>query len=258
MEASRPLVLLCTDDPASRAIYHRLRAEVGHVVVVQEPPLSRARLLRRRFRRLGPIPVLGQLLFAALAMPVLEWRSAGRIEEIKQAAGMDDSPFESPHLLPSVNSDQARHLLQTLDPALVIVCGTRILAPETIRAVRCPMVNYHAGITPLYRGVHGGYWALAEGRRELVGSTVHFVDEGIDTGAVIEQRTFEVTARDTFATYPYLHVAAALPVLVSVARQALGGERITSRSPATNLPSKLRTHPTLWGYLGAALREHVR
>jgi folate-dependent phosphoribosylglycinamide formyltransferase PurN len=35
--------------------------------------------------------------------------------------------------------------------------------------------------------VHGGYWALAENNPQLVGTTVHFVDTGIDTGEVIEQ-----------------------------------------------------------------------
>ena len=81
----------------------------------------------------------------------------------------------------------------------------------------------HAGITPAYRGVHGGYWALAEGRTDLVGTTIHLVDEGIDTGGVIEQASFSPTEADTFVTYPYLHTAAGLPPLIEAVRGILRG-----------------------------------
>ena len=40
----------------------------------------------------------------------------------------------------------------------------------------------HAGITPQYRGVHGGYWAVVNNDPEHCGVTIHFVDKGIDTG----------------------------------------------------------------------------
>ncbi len=53
----------------------------------------------------------------------------------------------------------------------------------------------HAGITLRYRGVHGGYWALAEQHPEWVGTTVHLVDPGIDTGGILAQSTFERVPR---------------------------------------------------------------
>ena len=227
-------------------------------MVVEEEPVSRMQLVRRRMAKLGPVTVVGQLLFLVLVVPLLERRASARIEEIKREYGMDDSAMTSVHHVASVNSEEARTVLRELDPALIIVCGTRIIGRKTLRSVRAPVVNYHAGITPAYRGVHGGYWALVEGRPDLVGSTVHLVDEGIDTGAVIEQRTFEVTARDSFVTYLYLHLAAALPVVVSVVRRVRGDEELTGMKARDDLPSKLRTHPTLWAYARAALVDHVR
>ncbi|MDQ4041594.1 MAG: formyl transferase, partial [Actinomycetota bacterium] len=117
-------------------------------------------------------------------------------------------------------------------------------------------LNVHAGITPLYRGVHGGYWALAEDRPDLVGTTVHLVDEGVDTGPVVERRTFSVEREDSFATYPYLHTAHGLPGLLAAVERALAGE-LRPVDPL-DLPSRVRYHPTLWGYLVTRARRGVR
>ena len=87
----------------------------------------------------------------------------------------------------------------------------------------CPVINTHAGLTPRHRGVHGGYWALAEGHPELVGTTVHLIDEGIDTGAVLGRAHFSPTRRDSVATYPYLHLAAGLPLLAEQVQLTLRG-----------------------------------
>ncbi|MBV8232444.1 MAG: hypothetical protein JO329_20880 [Planctomycetaceae bacterium] len=42
-------------------------------------------------------------------------------------------------------------------------------------------LNLHHGIAPSIRGMNSIYWALWEGRPEWIGSTVHFIDKGIDT-----------------------------------------------------------------------------
>jgi phosphoribosylglycinamide formyltransferase 1 len=256
--ASGPVVLLCTDCPASRILFHHLTQELGEVAVVQEEPVSRMQLVRRRIRKLGPVTVFGQLLFLMLVVPLLERRGRARIDDIKRQFAMVDLPMSGVRQVASVNSEEARQVLRELDPVLVIVCGTRIIGAETLRAVAGPIVNYHAGMTPAYRGVHGGYWALVEGRPDLAGSTVHLVDEGIDTGGVLEQRTFEVSHRDSFATYQYLHLAAALPAIVSVARRVLAGGELAATAPRPDLASRLHSHPTLWGYLRAALLRRVR
>jgi methionyl-tRNA formyltransferase len=137
-----------------------------------------------------------------------------------------------------------------------VVSGTGRIGAETLAAVDAPFLNMHAGITPLYRGVHGGYWALADGRPDLVGTTVHLVDEGLDTGAVVQRRPFEVTADDSFVTYPYLHTAYGLPALLDGVASALRGE--IEPLPPPDLPSRLRYHPTLWGYLWTRVRTGVR
>ena len=109
-----------------------------------------------------------------------------------------------------------------------------------IAEVNIPFVNYHAGITPKYRGVHGGYWAKAEDDLRNFGVTAHLIDAGIDTGAVLYQARIAPTARDNFSTYPYLQMAAALPLLEQAARDAMAG---TLKPQPVDLPSRAWSHP---------------
>ena len=252
------ILLLARDGPSTRIIHNALRAEFGALNVILEDRQSRARLAWRRTRRLGALTVMGQIALILLLRPLLSWNDRKRVREIKQQFNLNDSPIDEPVFrVPSVNSDAARVAIAQFQPALIVVSGTRILDRETLRDIRCPIINIHCGITPLYRGVHGGYWALAEGHPELVGTTIHYIDAGIDTGPIIDQSTFQVSSADSLATYPYLHTAAGLLPLVKAVRDALAGHPPPSQH-ASELPSRLRFHPTLWGYLRRRVQHGTR
>src|SRR5207245_4090291 len=141
----------------------------------------------RRLKRLGVGKVVGQLLFAAGVLPFVSYRSRRRLQEITSSNGLDISEIPHPCLIdvPSINSDVAIRELQRLSPRVVVVNGTRIIQAKVLQSVNAIFLNTHAGITPMYRGVHGGYWALASGDPANCGVTVHKVDSGIDTGAII-------------------------------------------------------------------------
>ena len=83
---------------------------------------------------------------------------------------------------------------------------------------------------------------------------MHLVDEGIDTGSVLYQMRVAPTAQDNYSTYPYLQLAAALPLLERAARDAVGG---TLRTQKVDLPSRLWSHPTLGQYIKTGWRSGV-
>jgi folate-dependent phosphoribosylglycinamide formyltransferase PurN len=251
-------VLLAGPGASTNIVYHALAREFGGVPVILEERVPRSQLLKRRLKKLGAPTVAGQVLFMTLAERLLRQQAASRIAEIKREYNLDDSPITG-HVVnvPSVNSDEARRALQGFSPQLVVVNGTRIIGKETLAAVNATFVNMHAGITPTFRGVHGGYWALAEGRPDLAGTTVHLVDTGIDTGGILKQATFKATREDSFVTYPYLHLAVGVPLLTDTLREMLNGG-VTLQVIAANLPSRLRSHPTLWTYLRTRVRRGVR
>lgn len=235
-------------------VYNAVARQHAIERVVVEEPASRAAFLRRRVERLGLATVAGQVLFQAMAVPLLQRRARARLREIHAQHGLDPTPIPA-HLIasvPSVNDPATAALLTALAPRVVLVFGTRIIARSILGAVDARFINVHAGITPLYRGVHGGYWALHQGRPEHFGATIHLVDPGIDTGAILGQVHVTPSPRDDFATYPLLQTAAALPLLVEIVGQALRGELAPRPAPAG--PSRLWSHPTLGSYLAARLR----
>ena len=252
------VVLLAGPGESTDIVANFLAARVPDLVVVVEDPPSRWRMARRRARRVGWHVALGQVLFVALALPVLRRQGAGRRAAILRAAAADTSPRKADHRVPSVNDGAVVALLASLQPALVIVNGTRIIADRVLESAGCPVVNMHAGITPRYRGVHGGYWALADLHPEWVGTTVHLVDSGIDTGGILAQAAFEVSGEDSFATYPSLHVVHGLPLLGAQVDKVMAGSALDTTLESMAPGSGLYYHPTLWGYLWCRRRQGVR
>jgi methionyl-tRNA formyltransferase len=61
------------------------------------------------------------------------------------------------------------------------------------------IINCHAGKLPFYRGRNILNWALINDEKDF-GITVHFVDEGIDTGDIVLQETFPITDNDSYKT----------------------------------------------------------
>ncbi|HEX8196450.1 MAG TPA: formyl transferase [Pyrinomonadaceae bacterium] len=258
MKDSDLIVLLCQDCDATRVVYHALKTKFKNVRVITENPVSKVQMAKRRMKRIGKIAVFGQVLFVSLTVPVLRSMSKKRLAEIKRDYNFDFSPLPSDTIhVETINSDEAREHLRKLAPKVVVVNGTRIISKETLRSANAPFINMHMGITPLYRGVHGGYWALAENKNDLIGTTIHYVDEGIDTGSIIEQAYFKPGKKDNFFTYPYLHLVAGVPILLEAVANVLSGKTVEAKK-RDDLPSQLRYHPTVWQYFYLLFRKGVR
>lgn len=98
-----------------------------------------------------------------------------------------------------------QYLLETLEDYqvdLVVLAGYLKIIDETmIRKYKGRIINIHPSLLPKYGGK--GYYglnvhkAVLENRETVTGATVHFVDEGIDTGKIIIQKTVPVYPLDT-------------------------------------------------------------
>jgi phosphoribosylglycinamide formyltransferase-1 len=78
----------------------------------------------------------------------------------------------------------------------VILAGfMRLLGPEAVRAYRNRIVNIHPSLLPSFPGLNAQAQAVAYGVR-YSGCTVHFVDEGMDTGPIILQAVVPVKEDD--------------------------------------------------------------
>lgn len=246
---SRVILLTCEGE-FGRIAANYLAPRFPELVTVIDAPLSRLSLLGGRARRKGAAVATGQAAFMAFQR-LQRVYSAARIDAIKRAFGLDSGAIATEvKRLGDVNSEACRSFLREQRPSVVLVMGTRLIEAATLRAANAPFVNYHAGITPKYRGVHGAYWARASGDAPNCGVTVHVVDEGIDTGAILYQARIVPESQDNFSTYPYLQLAAGLPLLARAGEDAASGKLAPIK---VDLPSKLWSHPTLWSYLAAGL-----
>jgi len=75
----------------------------------------------------------------------------------------------------------------------------RLVGKTILRAFPNRILNIHPALLPSFPGTHGHRDALAYGVK-VSGCTVHFVDEGVDTGPIIVQRSVEVLDDDTEET----------------------------------------------------------
>ena len=252
------VVFLAGTGDSTDMIANFLASRVPDLLVVVEDPPSRLHMARRRMRRVGWLSVFGQVLFVTVLQPILRRTGARRRAAILGAASIDRRHRTPNHQVPSVNGTDTVALLTSIRPAMVVVHGTRIIAAQVLDSARCPVVNVHAGITPRYRGVHGGYWALAEHHPEWVGTTVHLVDSGIDTGGILAQTCFDISAEDTIATYPDLHLVHGLPLLGTQIDRVMAGLDLEPIGTSVVPGSGLYYHPTVWGYLWRRWRHGVR
>jgi phosphoribosylglycinamide formyltransferase-1 len=88
-------------------------------------------------------------------------------------------------------------LLEEHRVGLVCLAGfMRILTPELVRAFAGRVLNIHPSLLPAFPGLHAQRQALDYGVK-VAGATVHFVDEGVDTGPIALQASVPVQPDDT-------------------------------------------------------------
>jgi folate-dependent phosphoribosylglycinamide formyltransferase PurN len=245
---SKKIVLVATACDATNIVYHALQQEFGVDTVIIEGKESTKKFLQRRVKRLGVLTVFGQVCFQLLISKGLSFLSKKRYKDIVASHKLNPStiPLHKIKFVSSINSQESIALLQQLNPDVVIVNGTRIIAKKVLDSVTCKFINTHAGITPMYRGVHGTYWALVNNDAANSGVTVHYVDQGIDTGNIIAQAHVAPTAQDNFSTYPTLQLATGIKLLLQAIEKHFSNS-ITTQSETGE--SNLYYHPTIWFYL---------
>ena len=194
--------MLCGIDKSSNIMYNGLAPYFDIICVILENRVSRKKIFKRRIKKLGLLKVIGQLLFL-LVNKVNHRINKTRIMSLVSDYGLDDKdpPDEITKTVNNINSAETISLLKRINPHAVVVNGTRIISKEVLSSIDAPFINTHMGITLKYRGVHGGYWALANGDPDNCGVTIHLIDIGIDTGGVLYQNIIQVGKDDNFKDY---------------------------------------------------------
>lgn len=120
-----------------------------------------------------------------------------RDAELLKRAGEKQIPVE---LSKNINSEEFVGRMKLYEPDLFVSMSfNQIFKSEMINLPRYKTINCHAGKLPFYRGRNILNWALINDEKEF-GITVHYLDEGIDTGDIILQEIYPITDEDDYNT----------------------------------------------------------
>lgn len=200
-ESLRVLFLGTNISPLSVAVLDAVSACDEFDVTIVAPRSSLSATVRRTWRDHGPGMV------AAGAGRMLRAGIRAKLRSI----GLSSSPFLSMadivksrnlQVVPvgPVNSEATVGTLRGLEPdVLLVAVFARILKTAVLAVPRLGCVNVHPSLLPAYRGPNPVYWAVANGETRT-GVTYHLIDEGVDTGDILEQRELDVAKGDNEST----------------------------------------------------------
>lgn len=184
-------------------------------VVAQSETLTRRTLLLRRAIPCYPVPAL-PFLMARLEAPMIEF-DRERPQDIAQS-------------------------LYELQPDICCVAGFPCLIPHEILAIpRLGFVNVHPSLLPAYRGPHPFFWAYYE-QAETTGVTIHYLDEGEDTGDIILQERIDIPygLPGQELTYRSTNIGARL---LATAIDAIADENVQARENPKLSPTVRASRP---------------
>lgn len=172
--------------------------ELAAIIVATGVQRSLGEKLRRWRKRYSPRQIGSRLLARG-------YRSLTRADERQQHSYRavlfpkgENGRFARPDLIrlvPSHNAAECLALLQELKPDIVVVYGTLIIGRKVI-AASPRIINLHTGYSPIYRGADTIFWPLHNGEPENLGVTVHRLDAGVDSGAILARGKPAIERRD--------------------------------------------------------------
>jgi hypothetical protein len=177
-------VLVTKRFPLGEYLQRRL-AEAGFLVGTAFEHRSRLETLRRIAKRQGWVRAADVLAFALYERI---FRGAQFRSAVATILGgqRDHLPALPECDVTTANTPEAREFIASLRPDVIVVHATGLLKPDTFQLAPLA-VNLHCGILPEYRGHDTLFWALAKGDEDHLGSTIHVIDSGADTGAVLRR-----------------------------------------------------------------------
>ena len=253
-------MILGSHGESTNLVYNALKNDFK-VTVILEEPIRASTIIKGRIKKLGIATTIGQLLFLLTIPKLLLFFATKRRREVYKSYNLNGNEIPKDRLIyiDSVNGSETVSIVKSVNPSIVLVNGTRIILKKIIQEISTPMINIHTGITPMYRGVHGGYWALYSNDNQNFGTTIHYIDEGIDTGKVIRYYKVQPDKSDSYITYPLLQYAIIYNDLPKLLYELINGNNFDMPNSVPSIAkSKIWFHPTLIEYLIGRFKYRIK
>ena len=148
-------------------------------------------------------------------------------------AGIDTAVFTSAEYKDREARDQALgDWIEGCEPDLVVLAGyMQLLSPDFVGRFRNRVINVHPALLPAFPGINAVQQAIDHGAK-ITGVTVHFVDEGVDSGPIIMQRPVPVApSRNWDETEKAIHATEHALLPETIRLLAAGRIRIDDQNP---------------------------
>jgi phosphoribosylglycinamide formyltransferase-1 len=148
-------------------------------------------------------------------------------------AGVETSVFQTPDYDDREARDRALgDWIEGREPDLVVLAGyMQLLSPNFVSRFRNRVINVHPALLPAFPGLEAVQQAIDHGSK-ITGVTVHFVDEGVDSGPIIMQRPVPVApSRDWDETEKAIHATEHALLPETIRMLAAGRVRIDEQNP---------------------------
>ena len=213
------------------------------------------RLLRKIYQKL----VIGDKRFSASAgnnLSALAQQQHLRYKTLSVLSKDLKIPY---HVVSDHNHPKSLQILQKLQPDIIIFTGGGLLRQPLLEIPRLGVLNCHTGILPQYRGMDVVEWTAVEENIERIGfgATLHFMDNGVDTGPVLLKKSITLSSAATFES-----IRAELEtIMVELMVQGARGLRDGSLSPRQQIVSEGRQyfvmHPRIKIAAKARLKRQI-
>jgi methionyl-tRNA formyltransferase len=190
-------------------------------LVLDEHPYGREMLRALLAADLAPVAVVEERsAIAAEERAKFEARMAGFELAPSMTAQLASRPEIARITVPDHNHDGCADALRAASPTLLVLGGTRILRPH-IFELAAHTLNAHPGLLPEVRGSASVAWAIARDRE--IGCTSHFIDAGVDTGAIVERQVIPVHRGDSYERLCWATTRLAAELMVRAVRAYADG-----------------------------------
>jgi len=183
------IIFACRECPASYYIASRLKQEkLLHGIIIESGVSARKRKINRLLKKtkVWQLPVVFLDIFSLFIYYRLQIYSI--LNYVTREFAVHDFPHGvSKIYVEDINDTKCMEFLQKENPDIFVVRGTAILKSHIIAIPRKYVLNIHGGIVPEYRNVHSAFWAYIKRDYKNIGTSIIFLDEGIDTGDIAKQ-----------------------------------------------------------------------
>lgn len=169
-------------------------AKIAGIIILDFSPFGKAESIFKRIRRI--YQVFGLYFFVRYLCRYLYIMLFNRkylIKFVINKYNIEEIVLPNNNL----NSPESINYIKKIKPDLIIsISANQIFKKELLDLPRYRCLNLHTALLPKYKGLMPAFWALKNDEPEA-GVSVFFIDEGIDTGDILVQKTIPIEPDDT-------------------------------------------------------------